>query len=69
MRVWSVGAIDNPNDLCRSAEHAVAADRLAREIVDFLTGFAVRLRRLSLAVRRQLCTSGDLRLRGMIRCL
>jgi hypothetical protein len=27
----------HPNDACRSAEHGVAADRFAREIVRFLT--------------------------------
>ncbi len=39
MPVWSVSAVDNPNDGGRSAEHAVAADRFAREIVPFLTRF------------------------------
>jgi hypothetical protein len=36
MREWSAHAAGNPNDLCRRAEHAVAADRFAREIVPFL---------------------------------
>jgi hypothetical protein len=44
--VWSADASGNPNDGDRSAEHAHAADRFAREIVGFLTRFAVRSRRL-----------------------
>jgi hypothetical protein len=36
MRVWSAHATRNPKESDRSAEHAVAADRFAREIVPFL---------------------------------
>jgi len=36
VRVWSPHAGGNPHDGDRSAEHAVAADRCAREIVGFL---------------------------------
>src|SRR4051794_18432775 len=39
MRVWSAHAVGNPTDRDRSAEHAVAADRFAPEIVRFLTRF------------------------------
>src|SRR4051812_42414302 len=39
MRVWSAHAVGNPTDRDRSAEHAVAADRFAPEIVRFLTHF------------------------------
>jgi len=46
MPVWSVDATRNPNDGDRSAEHAHAADRCAREIVAFLTVRMARLRRL-----------------------
>jgi hypothetical protein len=35
--VWSAYAGANPSDGDQSAEHAVAADRFAREIVGFLT--------------------------------
>ena len=34
-RVWSAHATRNPNDTCRIAQPAVAADRFAREIVGF----------------------------------
>jgi len=37
MPVWSADAARNPNDGDRSAEHGVAADRFAREIVGFLS--------------------------------
>jgi len=47
MPVWSADAVGNPNDGDRSAEHADAADRFAREIVGFLIGSPVaRSRRL-----------------------
>jgi hypothetical protein len=46
MQVWSAHAALNPNVADRSAEHAHAADRFAREIVGFLTVSAVRSRRL-----------------------
>jgi len=46
MLVWSAHAGGNPNDRDRSAEHAHAADRFAREIVRFLTVLVMRLRRL-----------------------
>jgi len=36
MRVWSAHAVGNPTDRDRSAEHGIAADRFAREIVRFL---------------------------------
>jgi hypothetical protein len=36
MRVWSAHATDNPKPSGRSAEHGIAADRFAREIVRFL---------------------------------
>jgi hypothetical protein len=36
MPVWSAHAAGNPNAGDRSAEHAVPADRCAREIVRFL---------------------------------
>jgi hypothetical protein len=42
--VWLAHAADNPNVADRSAEHAVAADRFAREIVGFLTRFLWRAR-------------------------
>src|SRR5437764_3415444 len=50
-RVWSVGvwsahAAGNPKALDRSAEHAHAADRFAREIVRILKAFLARSRRL-----------------------
>ena len=35
LMVWSAHAVDNPNDGCRVAEHAHAADRCAHEIVRF----------------------------------
>jgi hypothetical protein len=35
VRGWSALAVGNPNDGDRSAEHGVAADRFAREIVGF----------------------------------
>jgi len=35
VRVWLAYAVDNPRESGRSAEHAVAADRCAREIVRF----------------------------------
>ena len=38
VQVWSAHAAGNPSDRDRSAEHVVAADRFAREIVGFLTG-------------------------------
>ena len=44
--VWSAHAGGNQNAGDRSAEHAHAADRFAREIVGFLTVSAVRSRRL-----------------------
>jgi hypothetical protein len=34
--MWSAHAVDNPKQSDRSAEHGVAADRFAREIVGFL---------------------------------
>jgi len=37
MPVWSADAGGNPSDGERDAEQAVAADRFAREIVQFLT--------------------------------
>ena len=46
VQVWSLHAADNPKDGGRSAEHAHAADRFAREIEGFLTLLAVRSRRL-----------------------
>ena len=36
VRVWSAHAAGSPSVLDRVAEHAVAADRFAREIVRFL---------------------------------
>jgi len=33
--VWSADAVGNPAVIDRSAEHAVAVDRFAREIVGF----------------------------------
>jgi len=36
MRVWLAHAVDKPTDQDRSAEHGIAADRCAREIVRFL---------------------------------
>ena len=36
MQVWSAHAAGKPSVIDRSAEHAVAADRFAREIVRFL---------------------------------
>ena len=47
MPVWSAYAAGNPSDNDRSAEHAVPADRFAREIVGILAVIAVRLRRLN----------------------
>jgi hypothetical protein len=44
--VWEAHAGDNPKESDRSAEHAHAADRFAREIVRFLTVSAARSRRL-----------------------
>jgi hypothetical protein len=47
VEVWSAHAEGNRNDGDRSAEHAYAADRFAREIVCILTVILVaRLRRL-----------------------
>jgi hypothetical protein len=45
--VWSAHAADNPSVDDRSAEHGVAADRCAREIIRFLTVCVARLRRLN----------------------
>src|SRR4051812_19725603 len=45
--VWSVHARGNPTDRARSAHPAVATDRFAREIIRFLTRFAVRSRQLN----------------------
>ena len=42
--VWPVDAGDNPSVAGRSAEHAHATDRFAREIVPFLTCFLQRAR-------------------------
>jgi len=36
--VWSAHAGGNPSVIDRSAEHGIAADRCAREIVRFLSG-------------------------------
>jgi hypothetical protein len=47
MPVWPAHAAGIPKESDRSAEHAVAADRFARKIVRFLTGFAARSRRLN----------------------
>jgi len=45
--VWSAHAGGNPSELDRSAEHAHAADRFAREIVGILAlSYAARSRRL-----------------------
>jgi hypothetical protein len=44
---WEAHAGGNPNDRVRSAEHAVAADRFAREIVRFLTASLARSRQLN----------------------
>jgi len=46
MPVWSAHADGNQNAGNRSAEHAHAADRFAREIVRFLTVRMARSRRL-----------------------
>ena len=47
MPEWSAHAIGDPKESDRSAEHAVAADRFAREIGGFLTCLAARLRQLN----------------------
>jgi len=44
--VWSTHAGGNPTASDRSAEHAHAADRCAREIGGILTAFVARSRRL-----------------------
>ena len=44
MPVWSADAAGNPKEGDRSAEHAHAADRFAREIEGFLTLFTERAR-------------------------
>jgi len=36
MWVWSADAVGIPSELDRDAEHGIAADRCAREIVGFL---------------------------------
>ena len=46
VQVWSAHAGDNPKESDRSAEHAHAADRFAREISAILTDSIVRSRRL-----------------------
>ena len=46
VEVWSADAGCNPRAGDRSAEHAHAVDRCAREISGILIGLAVRLRRL-----------------------
>ena len=45
--VWYEHASGNPSDGDQSAEHAVAADRFAREIGPFLTAFPGRSRQLN----------------------
>jgi len=37
---WSAHAVDNPKERDRSAEHGIAVDRCAREIVRFLKASA-----------------------------
>jgi hypothetical protein len=44
MQVWSAHAAGKMKESDRSAEHAVAADRFAREIVPFLTRLLWRAR-------------------------
>jgi hypothetical protein len=46
MPVWSAHAGDNPKESNRSAEHAHAADRFAREIIAILRVIVMRLRQL-----------------------
>jgi hypothetical protein len=46
MPVWSVHAGGTPTVIDRSAEHAPATDRFAREIEGFLTVMMMRSRRL-----------------------
>jgi hypothetical protein len=44
VQVWSVDAVGNPSERDRSAEHGIAVDRFAREIVCFLRGVSRRAR-------------------------
>jgi len=44
VRVWLAHAVGTPKAGDRSAEHVVAADRFAREIVRFLTLLLARAR-------------------------